>query len=273
MNILLVGANGFLGQNVYEQLNQKYTFRILVKSKKNNFGTNPQYSYDNLNELKDEKIDIIINCAVNYGREKVSDLIESNILLPTKLLDMFEKTLKLYISFDSFYTKFKKNPLIKYSNSKNQVKEWYKYYNNVKIINLKLEHVYGKYDSKKKFIPWLMECMLKNKLIKLSECTQKRDFIHVDEIINLLNELIDKEAKFSNGITNIEVGTGISIEIKHLVLTLLKITKSNSKIIFGAKKFKDEIEDSFSDIRTIPEFINWIPETSIKVGLKKTLNK
>jgi len=273
MKILLVGASGFLGQNVYEQLNQNYAFRILVKSKKNYFGTNPQYLYHNIDELEKEKIEIIINCAVNYGREKVSDLIESNILLPTKLLDMFEKTIKLYISFDSFYTKFEKNPLIKYSNSKNQVREWYKCYNNVKILNIRLEHVYGKYDSKKKFVPWLIDCMLKNKIIKLSECTQKRDFIHVDEIIKLLNELIKKEAKFSNGITNIEVGTGKSIEIKNFVLTLLKITKSNSKIIFGDKKFKDEIEDSFSDISTIPEFINWIPETSIEIGMKKTLNK
>ena len=273
MKILLVGASGFLGQNVYQQLNQKYEFRILVRSKKNIFGTNPQYIYDNLNELKNEKIEIIVNCAVNYGREKISDLIESNILLPTKLLDMFEKTIKLYISFDSFYTKFEKNPLIRYSKSKNQIRNWYMHYENIKILNLKLEHVYGKYDSKKKFIPWLIDGVLKNKTIKLSECTQKRDFIHVDEIIKLLIEVIEKADEFSNGITNIEVGTGKSIEIKSFVLTLLRVTKSNSKIIFGSKKFKDEIEDSFSDCNTIPKFINWIPETNIKIGLKKTLNK
>ena len=273
MKILLVGASGFLGKNIYQQLNQKYPFGILVKSKKKCFGSSPQYLYDNLNELKSEKIEIIINCAVNYGREKVSDLIESNILLPTKLLDMFEKTLKLYVTFDSFYTKFEKNPLINYSNSKIQIREWYKCFSHLKILNLKLEHVYGKFDSKNKFIPWLIDNMSKNKKISLSKCTQKRDFIHVDEIIKLLDEIIQKMNEFSIGITSFEVGTGESIEIKKVVLMLLKMTKSKSKLIFGEKKIENEIEESYSNFNSIPAFIKWRPDTKVEIGLKKTLNK
>ena len=273
MKILLVGASGFLGKNIYQQLNQKYTFGILVKSKKKSFGSSPQYLYDNLHELKSKKIEIIINCAVNYGRGKVSDLIESNILLPTKLLDMFEKTIKLYVTFDSFYTKFEKNPLLNYSNSKIQIREWYKCFSHLKILNLKLEHVYGKFDSKNKFIPWLIDSMSKNKKIKLSKCTQKRDFIHVDEIIKLLDEIIRKRDKFTTGVTSIEVGTGKSIEIKKIVLMLLKMTESNSKLIFGNKKFDNEIEESYSNFNSIPVFIKWRPETKVKIGLNKTLNK
>ena len=34
MNILLIGASGFIGKNIYQQLNEKYSFGILVKSKK-----------------------------------------------------------------------------------------------------------------------------------------------------------------------------------------------------------------------------------------------
>ena len=273
MKILLVGASGFLGKNVYQQLKQHYAFFILVKTQKRGFGNSPQYIYDNLSELKNEKIEIIINCAVSYKVEKISNIIESNILLPIQLLDMFEKTLKLYITFDSFYTKFDKNPLLNYTNSKNQIREWYKCYSHLKIINLKLEHIYGKYDSNKKFIPWLINRMLKNKTIKLSECTQKRDFIHVDEIIKLLDEIIQKRNKFSFGKTEMEVGTGKSIEIKKLVLTLLKITESNSKLIFGEKIFENEIQDSYSDFKTIPDFIKWKPEINLKLGLNKTLNK
>ena len=273
MKILLVGASGFLGKNVYQQLKQHYAFLILVKTQKRGFGNSPKYIYDNLSELKNEKIEIIINCAVSYKVEKISNIIESNILLPIQLLDMFEKTLKLYITFDSFYTKFDKNPLLNYTNSKNQIREWYKCYSHLKIINLKLEHIYGKYDSNKKFIPWLINRMLKNKTIKLSECTQKRDFIHVDEIIKLLDEIIQKRNKFSFGKTEMEVGTGKSIEIKKLVLTLLKITESNSKLIFGEKIFENEIQDSYSDFKTIPDFIKWKPEINLKLGLNKTLNK
>ena len=115
--------------------------------------------------------------------------------------------------------------------------------------------------------------MLKNKTIKLSECTQKRDFIHVDEIIKFLNEIIQKREGFSNGITNIEVGTGKSIELKKFVLALLRITESNSKILFGEKKFENEIQDSYSNCKTIPDFIKWKPEINLKLGLNKTLNK
>mgnify|MGYP001409098052 CR=1 FL=1 len=273
LKVLLVGASGFLGKNVYEQLKQKYNFLILLRSTPVNFDINPQYIYDNLDDLKKEKIDIIINCAVSYDEKKISSLIESNILLPIKLLEMFEKSIKLYIAFDSFYTKFTKNPMLNYSYSKINIREWYKNFNNLKIVNLKLEHVYGKYDSKKKFIPWLIDNMNKNKTIRLSECKQKRDFIHVDEIIKLIKEVISKRDKFNIGYSEIEVGTGTSIEIEKLVLLLSKITKSNSKIIFGEKQFEGEIDDSFSNFDTLPSFIKWKPENSLKKGLNKTLNK
>lgn len=273
IKILLVGASGFIGKNVYHQLNQKYNFVILVRSKNPEFGNNQQFIYDNLDELKNEKIEMIINCAVSYSEEKVSSLIEANILLPIKLLDMFESSIKLFITFDSFYTKFANNPMLNYSNSKNSIREWYKRFSHLKIINLKLEHVYGKYDSKIKFIPWLIDNMINNKTIKLSECNQKRDFIHVDEIIKLINEVIIKKDKFNKGYTEMEVGTGKSIEIKKFVLSLLEITKSTSKIFFGQKQFKGEIQDSYSNINTIPEFIEWKPEISLKKSLNKTLNK
>ena len=273
IKILLVGASGFIGKNVYKQLNQKYNFVFLVRSKKPEFANNQQFIYNNLDELKNEKIEMIINCAVSYSEEKVSSLIESNILLPIKLIDMFENSIKLFITFDSFYTKFDNNPMLNYSNSKNSIREWYKKFSHLKIINLKLEHVYGRYDSKKKFIPWLIDNMIKNKTIKLSECKQKRDFIHVDEIIKLINEVIIKRDKFNIGYTEMEVGTGKSIEIKKFVLSLLEITKSTSKIFFGQKQFKGEIQDSYSDFNTIPEFIEWKPEISLKKSLNKTLNK
>ena len=45
------------------------------------------------------------------------------------------------------------------------------------------------------------------------------------------------------------------------------------KIFFGQKQFKGEIQDSYSNINTIPEFIEWKPEISLKKSLNKTLNK
>ena len=90
IKVLLVGASGFLGKNVCQQLNQKYNFVILVRSKKSEFTDYSQLIYDNLDELKNEKIEMIINCAVSYREEKISSFIESNVLLPIKLLDMFE---------------------------------------------------------------------------------------------------------------------------------------------------------------------------------------
>ena len=138
-----------------------------MRSKEPEFANNHQFIYNNLDELKNEKIEMIINCAVSYSEEKVSSLIESNILLPIKLIDMFENSIKLFITFDSFYTKFDNNPMLNYSNSKNSIREWLKKFSHIKIINLKLEHVYGKYDSKTKFIPWLIDNLTKNKTIKL----------------------------------------------------------------------------------------------------------
>jgi nucleoside-diphosphate-sugar epimerase len=79
---------------------------------------------------------------------------------------------------------------------------------------MKLQHVYGPKDDESKFIPWFLK-QLKDEVpeIKLTAGTQKRDFIHVFDIVSAYILLLDKSDGFSK-FEEFEVGTGSSIRVR-----------------------------------------------------------
>ena len=271
MKVLLVGASGFLGKNIFYSLQKNYDLTLLVRKIDPNIELNNQITYDKISSISNINFEVIINCAVNYGRENLSNVIDSNVLLPIKLIEIFKNSISIFITFDSFYTKFEKSPLLNYTLSKRQINNWYSKITNLRIVNIKLEHLYGKFDSKTKFIPWLIGELEMNKTLELTECKQKRDFISTFDVVSFIHEIIKKRKSFKIKLNQIELGTGKSLEIKKLVLKLKTLIKSDSKVLFNTKVDSSEIMDSYANIKTIPSFIEWKPKFNIDLGLKELL--
>lgn len=54
-----------------------------------------------------------------------------------------------------------------------------------KMINIKIEHMYGALDDENKFIYWLINKLKQNvEKIDLTSGVQKRDFIYIDDIVS-----------------------------------------------------------------------------------------
>ena len=70
--------------------------------------------------------------------------------------------------------------------AKKQINNWYSKITDLRIVNIKLEHLYGKFDSKTKFIPWLIGELEMNKTLELTECKQKRDFISTFDVVSFI---------------------------------------------------------------------------------------
>lgn len=117
-------------------------------------------------------IDIIIHTATQYGRDyhNLSDIIESNVYLPMRLLDMgLRYHADAFINTDTFWDENMDLPigLKYYALSK---KDFLKYahlaieeHATMKFINLKIEHLYGPRDDKKKFLPYIISTLLSGK--------------------------------------------------------------------------------------------------------------
>lgn len=289
MKILITGAFGFLGSAVAKKLSQNKENQIfvLVKSTSKSF----RFSTIELNKLtiaysdlinlefffSENQFDAIIHTATDYGRATSLDLlVKSNIIFPLTLIELAKKNnVKLFINTDSYFNKGNLNYgyLQGYIATKKHLEDYLKMINSIKIVNIKLEHIYGILDSENKFVTSVFNDFVNNsKTLKSTIGIQKRDFIYIDDIVLLFEEIIKKQDFFQNKYYCIEAGWGNSIAVKDFLQVMKKITNSITTIEFGSLPLREnEIMDSFADINTIPTFVDWKPKISLEQGIKKML--
>ena len=137
MNILLTGANGFLGSHLLKTAVQHHNVFITLRAHSNitrieqiirDFNIPVLYT-DSSNEFEIEsffdtnEIEMIIHCATDYGRQEkyFHRTFETNVLFPLKLIEIgLSKKLKYFINTDSYFNKdfMSYNALPKYSKTK-----------------------------------------------------------------------------------------------------------------------------------------------------------
>ena len=280
--ILLTGATGFLGSCLLRRLIlEKYRVIVLKRSFSSVFriadiiADVKYYDIDKikLEEAFSNKIDMIIHCATDYGRKQsaVTSILESNLLLPLMLLEIGKKNgVSSFINTDTILDK----RIGDYSLSKSQFKEWLKTLCTDMIgINIALEHFYGPFDDKSKFVANMIEKLLDEvKQIDLTKGEQKRDFIYIDDVIEAFMKIIETISVFPNGFHNFEIGTNESITIRKFVETIKKIANNNiTTLDFGAIAYREhEVMESLADTREVRK-LGWSPRFSIEEGLRLTI--
>lgn len=293
--ILLTGGTGFLGSHLLNELVALHYKVIVIKRVTSNTTRIDKLlnsitlidientSMDNI--FKENRIDVIIHTACNYGRnnEPNSKLIEDNVLFPIRLLELGVKYgVKSFINTDTFFNNgtLSYSYLYGYILTKKQLLEWLKKFTtDINIINLKLHHIYGENDAESKFTTWILSQLISDitKEINLTLGEQKRDFIYVGDIVNVFLDIIQNNSE-TDGFLEISVGTGLKTSIKDFViLCKTVIEKEIDKPLDVVLKFgtlpyrKGEIMDI--DTYTIADFPSYIkkPNTCLEKGIKKTI--
>ena len=284
--IVVTGGNGFIGGHLIRRLLSE-GYRVINYIRENSPKQNiPQgkllinLDYINLEKYIDiNKCYAFIHLATNYGRENCyKKIYESNIELPSKLLELLTKAdCKIFINTDTFYGKSKNNyaHMTPYINSKKCFVELSKIFcalnAEVRVLNFRLEHVYGPMDGSEKFIPKLIEELKKNKSIELTMGNQERDFIYIEDVTNAYCIALKNIEKIQCGYTEYEIGTGVSMPVKEIVKLMKRLIKSSSDLKFGALPYRDgEIMKSKANIRAISD-LGWCVNIETLVGLKSTL--
>ena len=155
-----------------------------------------------------------------------------------------------------------------YSLSKHQFSEYGKYYSynkDINFFNIKLESFYGKDEPNDRFISYLINKLKNNEDINLTEGSQIRDFIYIDDVVNGIYTIIKSDLK---GYHDIPLGSGDGISIRELVLYLKKKLNSKSKINFGIIPLRNNEHSGFADISEM-EKLGFKIEFSIKDSILK----
>ena len=289
IKILLTGATGFLGSHLLESfIHQGFDVSILKRSTSDTWRIShliekiKSYNIDEatINSImREASPEIIVHTACSYGRknESLLDIVNSNLILGINLLEESIKyNVKTFINTDSLLPR----NINDYSLSKAQFTDWLMIRSNkIKVINFKIEHIYGIHDDSKKFIPWIInEMIYESTSINLTSGIQKRDFIYVSDVVDAYNLVIQKNATLQNW-NEFDLGTNTFIQVKKLVLKLaLLIEGKFDKIIlprlnFGSLSYrKDEIMIPILDNSKLIK-LGWKPEVTIDEGLNKILKE
>ena len=295
MRILLTGATGFVGSHILKALLQDgHEVHIVKRSYSNTERIKnvlDECTVYNLDEMaiqqiyEEASIDCVVHCATYYGRNDRECMknIESNLLFPLELLSLgSENGVKYFINTDSFFGNQIENEedldkdlyMYGYTLSKTQFRQWghmfaEKY--RTRFINMKLEHVYGAGDGDSKFIPYIWKACSQNvPTIALSMGTQRRDFVHVSDVVSAYRVVISGlESGNETGYVNYEVGTGREWSLREFVEIIHEAVCSTTHLEWGAIPMKPgELMYSKADNAKLVK-LGWTPKIVEPAEIKR----
>ena len=292
-NILIIGGTGFLGYHLIKRC-LKNNFNVYsfsthkpIRSKKIN---RVKYYTGDINKVssykfKKIKFDTVVNLAGYIDHSKKRKVFDSHYIGVKKIANFFSqnKTNKFIQIGSSVEYGFVKSPVKENSKiNKRSLKSIYglskflatdymqKIYakNNQKYLIIRPFLIYGPYQNINRLIPFVINQCKLGKSFPCSSGEQVRDFLYIDDFINLLIESIKKQ-KIKNGIYN--AGSGKPITVK----TVIKLIKSEVKKgypLYGKLKMrKDEPSILYANIKKTKKEFKWQPKISIKKGIKETV--
>jgi nucleoside-diphosphate-sugar epimerase len=139
------------------------------------------------------------------------------------------------------------------------------------IVTLRPFSAYGPYEEDDRFIPTIIRATIENTPIRLTPGCQRRDFICVQDVVDIYIKAMSCGKKLSGQILN--MGTGIEYTNDEVVQTLFKITNKRVKIEKGAypKRLWD-MPHWVADISKTRRLLNWKPKLTLEEGLRYTYN-
>ena len=286
MRILLTGGTGFIGSKVLEELNNKKNDILILTRKSIKNRTNIQfYKCDFFNpnsyihKIRDFNPNIVVHCfwygIPDLGKKnsnlnyKYSKIFFSNILN----LGNLEKILVSGSCFEIKNKKGKKNENCRvdtntfFSNSKIKIYNYLK--KNIKkkhkLYWLRIFYAYGPKQRKDSLIPYIIDCLKKNKKINIKNPNNCLDFIFVKDIAKYFKKII--ELSPTSGIYN--VGTGYSVKILKIFKILKKYINKNYKYDLTSKS-KYNVYFFCNNKKTLKNIFFKL-KFKIEKGLKETL--
>jgi nucleoside-diphosphate-sugar epimerase len=285
MKILLTGATGFLGSYLLKALTKKGHDVSIIKRSfsdtwriKNKIEKTKVYDIDKvgIEEIFEQDcFDGIIHTAALYRRnsEAFLESVKANVLMPLSLLDCAIKNkVKMFVNTDTTLPCVDDDDVRNYVVSKKQFLQWFKLcYQKIRAINISMDYLYGPYENKKKFIPFVIdECAKNVPSIDLTKCFQKRGFVYIDDAVDAYMKILRVERKVKTfDFVCYEVGTGKTESLKEVALTIKKIFNADTKLNFGAIPNR---KGEPKEIKTNPQklfSLGWKPKFSLRDGITK----
>ncbi len=269
--IFISGAGGYIGSNLATFLSKKnyYLFCLTTKKKirlKNTKWIVGKMSHNCAKYLK--KSDLLIHCAAAgvYKKESKKNLNKVNYLDSINLLkNAYECGCKNWIILGSSFEygfiknkplsakKTKIKPIDDYGKSKVRLFKAIKkleFSRSCRILYLRVFHVFGGNEPKKRMYPSLLRALKNNSFFKMTNGEEIRDFIHIDNVVKKIQSSF-KMFNNKNFFKIKHLASGKKMRVKDFAKKIREFKRSNTKLLFGAVKKKNKYHSMYSDRSSI----------------------
>ncbi len=299
--VLITGAAGFVGLNLARRLvSLQYQVYIIIRKTTNQWRLKDVLSKVNVyyldltekdkleklvNKIKPEIIFHLAAAGAFGGVESPrKELIDSNMLGTINLIDACSSIdYRCFVNTGSSSEYGSKNipmaendicqPTNLYGITKLAGSLYSQLVGNTQkkpIITFRLFSPFGPYDDKNRLITYAINSALNNKDLNLANPKGVRDYIYIDDVVDLYLKAIQRADKAKGEIFNI--GVGAQRTVSEIVRKIIKLSNSKSKINWGvqsSRPWDNKIWEA--DMKKTSQFFSWQPRYSIDEGLKKTV--
>lgn len=272
IKILISGGTGFIGKEFINSiiLNSVFELHLIVREESNiefiekfsaiNFYSLSEFSLDQI--VESVQPNTTFNFVCSYDNSNYDIMYESNFLFGKKLIDSCIKNdVEYFINIHTLSTQLKS----KYVITKTLFLEYLKSVKGeIKIFNISPELIYGNNYYDNNLTKYLVKKLNNNKPIIVQNGSQKRDFLHINDLIAALRVILLNKNKFKS-FTQFDVASGTLTSVKDFSASLIKLFKDLEEV---------EIKIHYQENLTVPSYdlsniksLGWKSKTSIKEGL------
>jgi len=286
MRALVTGGAGFVGTNLVKRL-LKGGYQVVsfddysTGSKENRQDGCTYIDIDITESFTDwtENFDVIFHLAalprIKPSFENPKEVCDVNVVGTQNVLEYARKTETpvIYAGSSSFWGGVYKNP---YTFSKWQGEELCKMYEQIyelPVTICRFYNVYGNYmpteGEYRTVLPIFLEQYNKGLPLTITgDGTQRRDFTHVDDIVDAMIKVVELNKWGSV----YELGRGKNHSIKEVVLMISKFSRGDVGWNF-IPKIRGEVQETLCRSELARKKLNWKPKINLNNWITKEINK
>jgi nucleoside-diphosphate-sugar epimerase len=279
--VLVTGSEGFVGKHLCNHLSKNGI--NVVSGDKNEDNKFDVTDIDHFQSVED--VEAIIHLAakanVVYSYKNTYSTYHTNLLGALNILEFARLRNIRKLIFVSTYVygepkylpvdeKHPINPHSPYHKSKllaEYICENYSHDLGIDIVTLRPFYIYGP-NSRYSFISSAIRQIKENGKVLLSGDHTQRDFLFINDFINLLTIILNK---FPRGYNVYNIGSGTSHTLKEVTEIIAKLMNKKITIDYDNESRPGDVIYMKADISKVSTSFNWRPLVDINEGLKLTI--